>query len=42
MNEERIKALFTESIQTQISAIESLSEHIEDCVDLLVNSLLAG
>lgn len=39
---EHIKSLFTESIQTQISAVESISEPIDQTVELLVSSLLNG
>ncbi|MGM0525307.1 MAG: SIS domain-containing protein [Pseudomonadota bacterium] len=42
MQTEHIKTLFTESIQTQISAVESLSEIIEGAADMLVSSLLNG
>jgi len=42
MQSERVKTVFTESIQTQISAVEGLSDVIEDTVGLLVNSLLNG
>ena len=42
MQSEQVKTLFTESIQTQISAVESLSEAIEDSIALVVNSLLNG
>ncbi|HAD48841.1 MAG: phosphoheptose isomerase [Idiomarina sp.] len=42
MQSEQVKTVFTESIQTQISAVESLSDMLEDTVGLLVNSLLNG
>lgn len=42
MQSDHVKTVFTESIQTQISAIESLSDTLEDTVGLLVNSLLNG
>lgn len=42
MQTEQIKTIFTESIQTQISAVESLSETIEAAAELLVSSLLNG
>tara|TARA_Y100000815_G_scaffold182150_1_gene166042 strand:- start:285 stop:827 length:543 start_codon:yes stop_codon:yes gene_type:complete len=42
MTDESIKALFTQSIQTQISAVESLSEDMLATVELLVGHLLNG
>lgn len=42
MNDELIKALFTESIQTQISAVESLTDEMATTVELLVANLLNG
>ncbi|EKE85352.1 SIS domain-containing protein [Idiomarina xiamenensis] len=40
--QEQIKAIFTESIQTQISAVDSLQETVDAAAQLLVNSLLNG
>lgn len=42
MNDELIKALFTESIQTQISAVETLTDPMAETVELLVANLLNG
>lgn len=42
MTDESIKALFTQSIQTQISAVETLSEDMFTTVELLVGHLLSG
>lgn len=42
MQSEHIKTLFTESIQTQISAVESLADIIQEAADFLVSSLLNG
>lgn len=42
MPNEQLKTIFTESIQTQISAVEGLSDTIDHAVNLVVTSLLNG
>ncbi|RUO80094.1 phosphoheptose isomerase [Idiomarina tyrosinivorans] len=42
MTNDALKALFTESIQTQISAVETLQEPVSRAVELFVERLLQG